>query len=810
MKVSFEWLKEYVDVEASPEDVADLLWMSGTEVERVRRLGSGVSGVVVARVAEVKPHPFADNLRLAIADDGTARRTVVCGAPNLVEGMKSALAVPGARLPEISDKELKKATIRGVESDGMFLSAAELGLSDDHSGILELESVTRVGLDIHEVLPLEDVVLDLEITPNRPDCMSMVGIAREVAVVTGSKLKVPDYTVKETGPPIGDLVTIMIDDASGCPRYSARAVTGVSIGPSPAWMQRRLLASGLRPINNVVDVTNYVLMELGQPLHAFDMDLLSERTIIVRLSRRGELITTLDGVDRQLDDRSLVIADASRPVALAGIIGGEDSEVGEGTRNILIESAYFDPTSIMLTSRRLGVRTEASGRFEKGSDPGGTLAAADRAAGLMGELAGGDIAHGAIDVYPKAVIPVTIDLRPSRVNAVLGTEISKSEMIEILERLEARVEDADVPRVTAPLFRPDLQREVDLIEEIARVYGYDRIPGSLPGGGGFDAGLTAEQTLEERLVDGLIARGLCQVVPYSFMRPGDLDLLRLPEGDALRRTVTLMNPLAETGEAMRTTLLPGLIRLALGNANRGNPDLAFFEKGRVFIARGPDDLPEELDTIGILLCGQIEPAGWSAPGREADFFDLKGVVEEAALVLGVEDIDFRPADRPYLAPGLSAAVMVDGTGAGFIGQLHPGVAEAFGLGFELYVAELRSAPLLEAGAGMIEYRPVGRFPNVKVDIAVVVDESLEARLVSVEIKTSGGDLLRSARLFDIYRGPQIPEGKKSLAYALEFGSAGGTLTDEQAHAEMDRVIGALKSRFAAAIRGRDAVEGEGN
>ncbi len=807
MKVSYEWLREYVDTELSPEELSDLLSMSGTEVERLTRLGSGVSGVVVARVAEVKPHPNADKLLLAVVDDGTVERTVVCGAPNLREGMVSALAVAGARLPEVTSGEFKSATIRGVKSDGMLLSAAELGISDDHSGILELEPGTQAGLDIHDVLPLDDAVLDLEITPNRPDCMSMVGIAREVSAVTGAPLRMPDLSLDETGGPVGDLITIRIEDTEGCPRYTARAVTGVAIAPSPPWMQRRLVAAGLRPISNVVDITNYVLLETGQPLHAFDMDLLGDRTIIVRRAGRGEPITTLDGVDRQLDELSLVIADSTRPVALAGIIGGEDSEVREETTNILIESAYFNPTSILLTSNRLGIRTEASGRFERGSDPGGTRAAADRAAKLMAELAEGSVASGVVDEYPAKVTPVEIELRPARVNRLLGTDIPKSEMVGILERLQAGVREGEPLVVEPPTFRPDLEREVDLIEEIARVFGYDRIPAGLPGGGGVSAGATLEDSLRERLGELLVSLGLCQVITYSFMRPGDLDLLRLAEGDEARGTLTIINPLAETGEAMRTTMLPGLLRAAAANINRGNRDLALFEAGRVFIEQG-EGLPREIERVGILLCGLAAPAGWSAPERDADYFDLKGIVEDAVEALGVEGLDFVPAQRPFLAPGRSAAVVLGESEAGFLGLLHPSVASDFGLDQEVFVCEFDSDPVIGRADPERAYVPVGRFPNVKVDIAVVVDEPVEARLVEKEIAAEAGDLLRSVRLFDVYRGPQVPDGRKSLAYALEFGSAEGTLTDEMAHARMDMVIDALKRRFGAAIRGRDSVEGE--
>lgn len=807
MKVSYEWLKEYVDLEVTPEELADLLWMSGTEVEKVDRPGAGVKGVVVASVVEVSPHPNADKLRLAVVDDGSVRRTVVCGAPNLAAGMKSALALPGARLPRVSSSELRKAKIRGVESDGMLVSAAELGISEDHSGIIELEQEAQVGLDVSEVLPVDDAILDLEITPNRPDCMCMVGIAREVAAVSGARLRMPGVVTGAAGRPVEELVTIKIEDPEGCPRYSARAVTGVRIGASPPWMQRRLVAAGLRPISNVVDVTNYVLLELGQPLHAFDLDLLGDRTIIVRRARRGEAITTLDDVERELDEQSLVIADAERPVAVAGIIGGEDSEVTVGTANVLIESAYFDPTSILLTSRRLGVRTEASARFERGCDPLGTVRAADRAALLIGSLAGGEIATGAMDVFPRGIHPVTVELRPARVNRVLGTEISRRRMAEILRALGAEVSESEPLVVTVPAFRPDLTREIDLVEEVGRVNGYDRIEESLPEGGGFDAGLTREQEVEARLQGCLVSLGLSQVVTYSFMRTGDLRLLGLEAEDPRSAPLRLLNPLAETGEAMRTTLLPGLLRCAVSNVNRGNGDLAIFERGRVFIPRGGGELPAEQEKTGVLICGRAAPSNWSGPPREVDFFDLKGTIEDLFSLLGAPGPVFKPSREPFLAPGRSASISIGGECVGYAGQVRQDVAEGFGLEPESYVCEINAAALVESVPPISPYAPFGRFPNVKVDIAAVVDEGVEAMAVEGIIRKIGGEMLRAIRLFDVYRGPQVPEGKKSLAYALEFGSAEETLTDERAHARMDGIIGALEKELGASIRGRE--EGRG-
>jgi phenylalanyl-tRNA synthetase beta chain len=808
LRVSLEWLKEYVNISVPPSELAELLSMSGTAVDRVIEEGKGLTSVVVGHVVEVKPHPDADNLRIAIVDDGSAMRKIVCGAPNLKEGEKYALALPGAHLPAVSDRPLHSATIRGVKSEGMLASGAELGVNDDASGIFELGKNARVGIDIRKVVSLEDVIFDVEITPNRPDCMSMVGIAREVAALTDESLRSPRVEVSEKGPPIEEIAKISINDPVECPRYTARVIRGVKVAPSPLWMQRRLLAAGARPINNIVDVTNYVLLELGQPLHAFDLDLLGENTVVVRLAHHGELITTLDGVDRQLDGRSLVIADIDRPVALAGIMGGEDSEVTERTANVLIESAYFEPTSILRTSKRLGIRTEASSRFERGTDPEGTPLAAERASQLMAELAGGVVAAGEIDVYPSPISPVSIELRPERANRVLGTQIPKDEIAELLTKLEMDVEANDLLNVGVPSFRRDLEREIDLIEEIARIYGYWKIPEALPAGGGMAAGLSSRQRLEERVVDGLAAEGLMEVWTDSFMRIEDLDRLRVPLGDRLRELVTLMNPLAETGEAMRTTIVPGLLRVAARNLNRGNRDLALYEKGRVFFAAEPGGLPTEIEYIDIMLSGKRGMFGWSGGERDFDFYDLKGVVENLGDTLKVKDLSFEVGRCCYLMPGRCAEVIGGENSLGYMGQLHPLVADVFGVAGEFYIAELALDPLLDNSGIGYEYRPVGRFPSVKVDIAVVVEDALGGSSVEDAIRRAGGEFLRSVRLFDVYYGPQIPQGKKSLAYSLEFASGEMTLTDEVAHVELERIIDELGEEFGAQIRGRELDQGE--
>ncbi|MBN2167972.1 MAG: phenylalanine--tRNA ligase subunit beta [Actinobacteria bacterium] len=801
MRVSLEWLSDYVEYSMPPDELADLLSLSGTAVDRVIEMGAETIGVVVGEVLEIKEHPNADKLKIAVVHDGFESHEIVCGAPNLVEGMKSAFARVGASFSGLSGGKLKGAKIRGIASDGMLCSGAELGINDDASGILELGEGTPPGINLSDIVATKDVIFDLEITPNRPDCMSMLGVAREVAVLTGARLVPPSFECNESGAMVGDLANVIIKDEEGCPRYSARVMTGVEIGPSPLWMQRRLVAAGLRPINNVVDITNYVLIELGQPLHAFDLDLLTDNTIVVRRADFGEQITTLDGVERQLDDKTLVIADGKRPVALAGIMGGEDSEVSGGSTNILIESAHFDPTSIYLTSKRLGIRSESSSRFERGSDPDAAPRGAARAARLMNQLAGGTISKGEIDVYPKPAVPVTIDLRPARANEILGTGMTTDEMADILEGLEIEVEKGEKLTATVPSFRWDLEREIDLIEEIGRIYGLDKIEEAIPVGGGLNAGLTRRQKLVRSIDDALLAQGLSEVVIYSFMNESDLDLLRIPSYNPMRRVLPVVNPLTETGGVMRTTLLPGMLNTALRNINRGNRNIAIYERGRVFLANDPGKLPEEIEVVGILLAGDRGLQNWSVEKNEDfDFFDLKGIMENISDVLGVS-INYKPEERAYLAPGRSAGMFIDGDMVGVMGQLHPEVAKSYGLEGEYYFGEFMTGPMVDASRESV-YKKVGRFPNVKVDIALIVEEALSASTVLDRLTDLGSDLLVSARLFDVYQGSQIPEGKKSLAFALEFGSAEGTLTDEQAHRELERIVREMENGLGAELRGQ--------
>ncbi|MDD5448083.1 MAG: phenylalanine--tRNA ligase subunit beta [Actinomycetota bacterium] len=809
MRVSLEWLRDYVDITPSPSKLADILSMSGTSVERIEELASGVSGVIVGEVKRVENHPSSDRLRIAVTWDGKEEKKIVCGAPNLEVGMKVALALPGATFPSIGKEKLEKRVIRGIESWGMLLSGAELGISDDQSGILELPHDAPPGEDLRNYLSLDDVVFELEITPNRPDCMSMLGVAREIAALTGKKLSAPRCEVAESSEPAERLAKVEVENLEGCDRYTAKVITGVRVGPSPAWMQRRLHAVGLRSVNNVVDVTNYVMMELGQPLHAFDLNKVARKTIIVRNARPGEQLMTLDGVERQLNEKFLVIADFDEPIALAGIMGGEGTQVTDATTDVLLEAAHFNSVDILTASKRLGMRTDASSRFERGTDPLGTVLAARRAAALIKEVAGGEVAHGEIDISTRPIFPVEIELRTETVGRLLGLDISGEEIQKLLEPIELKVRrNGNVLHVEIPTFRVDLEREVDLVEEIARIYGYGRIPSFIPGGGGAKSGLTKRQKLENKVTELLISEGLSGVVAYSFILSRDLDLLLIPPGDRLRDCVAILNPLAETGELMRTTMLPGLMRVSLANMRRGNDDLAIFEKGRVFFSRGEQEHPLEIPQVGILLHGRREPLSWLEQERKFDFYDLKGMVENLIEGIGTVPPSFDSFSLPYAIPGRSTGVFLEGKLAGYLCQLLPEVVSGFGLSGDFYACELLLEELLDAANEEAQFKPFSRYPSVKVDVAFVVDDDLQSARLEDEIRRSGGDILFRVELFDVYKGPQLPPGKKSLAYSLQFSSPERTLTDEEVNSQLDLIIENAGKALGATIRGREQPNGQ--
>ncbi|GAW92271.1 phenylalanine--tRNA ligase subunit beta [Calderihabitans maritimus] len=805
MRVPYNWLKEYVEVDLSPHDLADRMTMAGIAVDTVHYLAEGLERVIVGEIVDIQNHPNADKLVVCRVDVGQeAPLQIVTGAPNVAVGQRVPVALPGAQLP--SGLKISTTSLRGVESQGMLCSAEELeldwqGLPGHEEGILILDGRAPVGESVAKVLGLDDYVLELDLTPNRADCLSIVNVAREVAAITGARLKLPEIVVEEIKGDISSMASVEIEDKNLCGRYIARIFTDIRIEPSPLWMQQRLHSAGVRPINNIVDITNYVMLELGQPLHAFDYDTLEGRRIIVRRARKGEKIVTLDQVERNLDPEMLVIADALHPVALAGVMGGLETEVTERTQNILLEAAHFNPTSIRRTSRKLGLRSEASMRFEKGVNIDGTLLAANRAAQLVNQLGAGKVVRGVIDCYETPAVPVSINLRVSRVNKVLGTELDREAVANILARLHFQVVPVndDILKVDIPTYRLDVTREIDLVEEVARIYGYDQIPLTLPQGATAETKKNKLQKTEEKIRQVLADCGLMEVITYSFTSPKVFDRIRLPEEDPLRKVVRLRNPLSEEQSVMRTTLLPGLLETAQRNVSRNNRNMAIYEVGHVFIPKEEGKLPEERLKAAALVMGQ-RPRGWNWPAQELDFFYLKGVLEELLEQLGISAWNLVRTTHPALHPGRTAEIRFNGETAGFMGEVHPDVQENYELPRRTCVFELDLVLLDRYSTDKKKYVPLPKFPAVERDLAVVVPEEVPVKEVEERIVQSGGDLLKAVRLFDVYRGEQIKPGYKSLAYSLLYQSPDRTLKDEEVNELHHKIIEALVDAVGAQLR----------
>lgn len=799
MRVSMKWLKELVDVDLQPVALAERLDMTGTAVESIRTAGESMDNIVVGLIAEMTRHPEADKLWVTKVDvgDGTMR-TIVCGAQNFGAGDKVPVALVGAVLP--GDFKIKKAKLRGVVSEGMNCSAKELGLGEDHDGLLILPPDAPVGMPFSEYRGLSDAILELEVTPNRPDCLSVAGVAREVGAVLKQAAKMPSQAPDESGQPAASVCAIDIEDEELCYRYTGRVIRGVKVGPSPEWLAERVTAAGARPINNVVDVTNYVMFELGQPLHAFDLDTLAtgvdgRRAVTVRRARAGERLMTLDGIDRELTPEMLMIADPSGPIALAGVMGGASTEVSEHTVDILLESACFAPASVSRTSRSLGLVSEASLRFERVVDRTGCLTALDRAAALIAELGGGEVAPGAIDVYPVVHEQLSVTLRRARLGALVGEELPAEDVVGILQRLGCTVSTVDESfTVEVPSFRPDLGREIDLIEEILRVWGMERIKSTLPRGGGRAGRLTAGQRWRERIGTTLRASGLNETMTYAFADPSDLDRcsMAIAEGELL---VELLNPMSGEQAVLRRSLLPGLLRSVSLNQRRGVTDIHLYEMGSVFVTAEGRKQPKEREMAAGVLTGSWNQAQWNAPSVALDFFDGKGVLETLAADLSIERFKLRPTELGWLQPGRAADVLVGGEVVGWLGEVHPLVLRAFEAEAPVVAFEIDLARLIHVAREAKALVEPPRFPAVELDIAVVVPEDVTAEKLEQTIRSAGGKLLESVRLFDVYRGKGVPEGKKSLAVALVYRAPDRTLTAEEvdtAHSKLVRkVLGAL-------------------
>ena len=806
MNVTLNWLKTYIDFDFSAEELADRLTMLGIEVESIKELGTALKGVLVGKVTVIKPHPNADKLVLCQVDIGEEDTfQIVCGAPNVHEGMFAPVATIGTDLP--TGISIKRAKLRGEESHGMLCSEKELGLAaqlasvyskaEDAAGLMELSSDLSIGTPLTEALGLDDVIFELEITPNRPDCLSLIGVAREVRAETGNDIKLPDVNVQEDDTDIRDLTSVTIDAPDLCPRYAARVIQGVNIGESPTWLKQRLESVGIGVINNIVDVTNFVLMEYGQPLHAFDYHKLGENRIVVRRAASGEIITTLDEAERKLTPDMLVIADATKPVALAGIMGGFDSEITDTTSDVLLESANFDPSSVRATAKALGMNTEASYRFERGADPEAVIPAIDRATQLIVELAGGTVCNGTIDEYPGKCEPLQIQLRPERVNFILGTELEADESGQILSRLGFGVDTLqqdNIYQVTVPTFRRDITREIDLIEEIARVYGYDNIPITLPKG---DIPVPTRNILDEvrkHIKHYLLGAGMMEAINYSFCHPNCFDKVRLANDNPLRDALKLQNPLSPEMSILRTTLLPSLLENAQHNHNHQIDNIALFEVSTVFLNGN------EPACIAGILAGEIGGGVYGNPSHPPDFFDIKGVVEGALEVCGITDWTFAITDEPTFHPGRNAEVLLGDQRIGLLGEAHPKVLDNYELPYKAYLFELDLEKLADAADFSKRFEPIPIYPSVLRDLAIVVEQDMPSDKPINIIYATGGELVESVRLFDVYVGDQVQEGKKSLAYTITYHSATETLTDKEVNALHDKVVERLNQELGAELR----------
>lgn len=818
MRVSLNWLRDFVEIRLAPAELAERLLMAGVEVETVETVGPSFDRVVVGRIESIRRHPDADRLALCEVTDGATVRSIVCGATNMKPGDRVALALEGATLPD--GTKIKRSKIRGQVSEGMLCSPAELRLGEEAGGILILPPDAQPGAPLGAALGLADTVLTIKVFPNRPDLLSMLGVAREVAALTRAPLRRPEVPA---GRPGEARVPVSIADPADCPRYVGRRIDGIAIGPSPEWLARRLEAAGVRPRNAVVDVTNYVMLELGQPLHAFDADRLAGPRIEVRRARPGERLRTLDGVDRLLDPEVLVIADASGPVALAGIMGGEPTEVSEATRSVFLESASFNPVVVRRGSKRLALRTEASYRFERRVDPEGCLQALNRACELLAALAVPDPGRrdaalaGGSDVYPAPPRRSTVTLSVSKLNRLLGLvpPLPAGEVAGYLGRLELAVRQGPDPErlvVEPPSFRPDLERDVDLIEEVGRLHGYDAVPYTVPRIQPAVAAPAPVAALAEAAREHLVAWGFSEAISYAFIAPADLERLGLPEGDPRLAPLVLRNPLSTEMSVMRTTLVPGLLAALEQNRSRGVERLRLFEIGKVFRTRPGEPLPAEPTWLALLLTGPRRPPSWHCRPEPTDFYDASGVVEalgEALRVPGLRLVtaaEGRGEPTPYLHPGVSAHIEIapvrgETVPVGAVGALHPDLAARLELdGTPAFLVELSLEALAPRAGVRPVFRPIPRFPAVVRDVALIVDAARPAAEVLAVIRAERQPLLRAAVVFDVYEGPPIPPGKRSLGFTLTYQADDRTLTDEEVNRIHSRLTQRLVETLGAEIR----------
>jgi phenylalanyl-tRNA synthetase beta chain len=803
MFVSYKWLQDYVDLSGiSPTELAERITKSGIEVEGVEILNEGMSGVVVGHVLEREQHPNADKLSKCLVDiGGESPVQIICGAKNVAQGQKVAVATVGAVLP--GNFKIKKAKLRGEESNGMICSLQELGIEgklvakEYAEGIFVFPADAEVGVDALAELNRDDQVLELSITPNRADALSMLGVAYEVAAILGREVKQPEANLNPGAEKASDYISISIDAKEANPLYVGKVIKNVKIGPSPLWMQGRLMAAGIRPHNNVVDITNYILLEYGQPLHAFDYDKLGSKEILVRLAHDGEVIETLDDVKRTLASDELVITNGKEPVALAGVMGGANSEVSSDTTTVLLESAYFKGSSIRKTSKAHGLRSEASARFEKGVDPNRVHAAAERAAYLMELYAGGEVLEGSVVADHLDIQPAVVSTTLEKINLVIGTSLDVKTVEDIFARLQFEVEtDNETFKVTVPTRRGDITIEEDLIEEVARLYGYDHIPSTLPIGEATPGRLSDYQAKRRIVRSYLESAGLYQAVTYSLTSEDKATQFALEKREPIR----LAMPMSEERSQLRLSIVPGLLEVLKYNAARQTDSNGVYEVGAVFLANDGDVLPEEQEHLAVALTGLWHTHLWQGEKKPVDFYVLKGIVEGLFAKLGLaERVEYRQAAVEGMHPGRTAEVALDGKVIGFVGQLHPQAQKEKDLK-DTYVCELNLRDVLNADQGPLKYQAIPRYPSITRDIALVVEKDKSANELKTVIQEAGGKLLKEVSIFDLYEGDRLEPGKKSIAFSLKYQDPERTLTDEDVTKTHQQVLTALEQKTGAVLR----------
>lgn len=792
MLVPLKWMNYYVKVDdISPADFDSAMTMSGSKVEEVIETGKEISNVVTGKVLKIEKHPDADKLVVCQLNIGTEVIQIVTGANNMKEGNIVPVALHGATLP--GGVKIKKGKLRGMESNGMMCSATELGMDipDAVHGIHILPVDTPIGIDVREVLGLNSVIVDFEITSNRPDCLSIIGMAREAAATFNRELTIPQVVVKENDEDINDFIDIEIKAKDLCRRFAARVVRNVSIKQSPEWLKERLMEAGVRPINNIVDITNYVMLEYGQPLHAYDYEKISGKKLIARRAEDGEKLVTLDGKERTLSSSMLVIADTEKALGAAGVMGGEYSEVTENTKTILFEAANFNGTSIRLTSKALGFRTEASARFEKGIDPNVATEALNRAVELVVELGAGEVVEGIVDRYEEKLEPWTIDINPARINRFLGTDIPVDDMVKMLEKLDVKVISGDVMKALVPTFRSDLELEVDIAEEIARLYGYDKIQPTLISGETTQGGRNRKQKIEEMTKEVLAGAGLHEVITYSFVSPRDFDKISVPQDSSMRKVVKILNPLGQEMSIMRTTLIPSMLEVMGRNYSKKIESGQFFELGKVYLPLDDKEakLPEEKNILSMGMYGGV------------DFYDIKGAIELLFEQFGIKKYEFvRESENPTFHSGKTAKVMIKKKVIGTVGEIHPDVLDAYEIEGNVYVCELDFDEIIENCELIKRFKSLPKYPAVERDMALLMPDEIVVGQIEDIIRQNGGDLVESIKLFDVYKGKQIPDDKKSVAYSITYRAEDRTLKDEDVNKVHEKIIKAIESKLGGQLR----------